>query len=89
MTETDVTLFDEEELMYSDIQLVKKEKGRAKKRAYVLMATNMGGSLDLELFCEKVCYLMVPVLWQMHRDFLFEGSENLLQFLDASASREI
>lgn len=54
MTETDVALFDEEELMYDDIQLIKKEKDRAKKRAYVRMVTNMGGSLNLELFCEKV-----------------------------------
>lgn len=56
MTETDVALFDEEELMYDDIQFVKKEKDRAKKRAYVRMVTNMGGSLNLELFCEKVRY---------------------------------
>lgn len=56
MTETDVALFDEEELMYDDIQFVKKEKDRAKKRAYVRMVTNMGGSLNLELFCEKVSY---------------------------------
>ncbi|KAF8307178.1 cyclophilin-like protein [Clavulina sp. PMI_390] len=59
MTETDVALFDEEELMYDDIMIVKKEKDRAKKRAYVRMVTNMGGSLNLELFCEKApktCY---------------------------------
>lgn len=55
MTETDVALFDEEELMYDDIQLIRKERDRAKKRAYVRMVTNMGGSLNLELFCEKVC----------------------------------
>ena len=89
MTETDVALFDEEELMYDDIQLVKKEKDRAKKRAYVRMVTNLGGSLNIELFCEKVRYLMIPGLWQIYRDFLFEGSENLLQFLDASTAREI
>lgn len=59
MTETDVALFDEEELMYDDIQLVKKEKDKAKKRAYVRMVTNMGGSLNLELFCEKVRYVWV------------------------------
>jgi len=89
MTQTDVTLSDEEELMYGHIQLIKKEKNRAKKRAYVRMLTNMGGSLDLELFCEKVCYFMVPGLWQMYRDFLFEGTENLLQFLDAGTARDI
>ena len=89
MTETDVALFDEEELMYDDIQLVKKEKDRAKKRAYVRMVTNLGGSLNLELFCEKVRYLMVPGLWQMYRDFHFEGSEDLLQFLDASTARKV
>lgn len=57
MTETDVALFDEEELMYDDISTVKKEKDRAKKRAYVRMVTSLGGSLNLELFCEKVSVL--------------------------------
>ncbi|KAF8331495.1 cyclophilin-like domain-containing protein [Cantharellus anzutake] len=58
-TETDVALFDEEELMYDEISRVKKEKDLAKKRAYVRIVTNMGGSLNLELFCEKApktCY---------------------------------
>ena len=40
--------------MYDDISRVRKEKDRAKRRAYVRMVTNMGGSLNLELFCEKV-----------------------------------
>lgn len=56
LTSTDIALFDEEELMYDDVSTVKKEKDRAKKRAYVRMVTNVnnGGSLNLELFCEKV-----------------------------------
>lgn len=40
--------------MYDEISTVKKEKDLAKKRAYVRMVTNLGGSLNLELFCEKV-----------------------------------
>jgi peptidyl-prolyl cis-trans isomerase-like protein 2 len=40
--------------MYDDISRERKDKNRAKQRAYVRMVTNMGGSLNLELFCEKV-----------------------------------
>jgi peptidyl-prolyl cis-trans isomerase-like protein 2 len=54
VTASSIALFDEEELMYDEISTVRKEKDRAKKRAYVRMVTNMGGSLNLELFCEKV-----------------------------------
>lgn len=40
--------------MYEDISRERKEKDRIKRRAYVRMVTNLGGSLNLELFCDKV-----------------------------------
>jgi peptidyl-prolyl cis-trans isomerase-like protein 2 len=50
-------LWDEEELMYDAIQNPpkgKKEKDVGKRRAYVRVVTSLGGSLNLELYCEKV-----------------------------------
>lgn len=44
----------QEEMMYEDISRERKEKDRIKRRAYVRMVTNLGGSLNLELFCDKV-----------------------------------
>lgn len=36
-----------------------KEKDVGKRRAYVRVVTSLGGgSLNLELFCEKVCFLL-------------------------------
>ena len=32
----------------------KKEKDVGKRRAYVRVVTSLGGSLNLELYCEKV-----------------------------------
>lgn len=32
-----------------------KEKDVGKRRAYVRVVTTLGGSLNLELYCEKVC----------------------------------
>ncbi|KAG5647623.1 hypothetical protein DXG03_008976 [Asterophora parasitica] len=57
-------LWDEEELMFEDISNPLKGKGKekdvGKRRAYVRLVTNLGGgSLNLELFCEKApktCY---------------------------------
>lgn len=40
--------------MFEDISRERKEKDRIKRRAYVRMVTNLGGSLNLELFCDKV-----------------------------------
>ncbi|KAG9124982.1 Peptidyl-prolyl cis-trans isomerase cyp8 [Ceratobasidium sp. 392] len=63
MTKSDAAMFDEEELMFDDISkerpLKSKNKNLASRRAYVRMVTNLGGSLNLELFCEKApktCY---------------------------------
>ncbi|KAJ7596909.1 cyclophilin-like domain-containing protein [Mycena floridula] len=57
-------VWDEEELMFEDISNPpKKGKGKdkdvGKRRAYVRVVTSLGGSLNLELFCEKApktCY---------------------------------
>ncbi|CAE6516463.1 unnamed protein product, partial [Rhizoctonia solani] len=57
MTKSDAAMFDEEELMFDDISkerpLKNQKKNLASRRAYVRMVTNLGGSLNLELFCEK------------------------------------
>ncbi|KAJ7225631.1 cyclophilin-like domain-containing protein [Mycena pura] len=57
-------VWDEEELMFEDISNPLKGKGKekdvGKRRAYVRVVTNLGGSsLNLELYCEKApktCY---------------------------------
>ncbi|CAK5264546.1 unnamed protein product [Mycena citricolor] len=57
-------VWDEEELMFEDISNPLKGKGKekdvGKRRAYVRVITNLGGSsLNLELFCDKApktCY---------------------------------
>ncbi|KAK1233021.1 cyclophilin peptidyl-prolyl cis-trans isomerase Cyp8 [Marasmius sp. AFHP31] len=56
-------LWDEEELMFEEISNPLKGKGKekdvGKRRAYVRVVTSLGGSLNLELYCEKApktCY---------------------------------
>ncbi|KAI0348395.1 cyclophilin-like protein [Trametopsis cervina] len=56
-------LWDEEELMFEDFASPPKGKGKekdvGKRRAYVRVVTSLGGSLNLELYCEKApktCY---------------------------------
>lgn len=48
----------QEELMFEDFANPPKGKGKEKdigrRRAYVRVVTSLGGSLNLELFCEKV-----------------------------------
>ncbi|KAG8899520.1 Peptidyl-prolyl cis-trans isomerase cyp8, partial [Tulasnella sp. 403] len=59
LTKGEMALYDEEELMFDDISRDRKEKDRIRRRAYVRMVTNLGGSLNLELFCDKApktCY---------------------------------
>ncbi|KAF8523093.1 cyclophilin-like domain-containing protein [Hysterangium stoloniferum] len=63
-TATSTALFDEEELMFDHISNPPKGKGKekdvGKRRAYVRVVTTLGGgSLNLELYCEKApktCY---------------------------------
>ncbi|KAL0565183.1 cyclophilin peptidyl-prolyl cis-trans isomerase Cyp8 [Marasmius crinis-equi] len=56
-------LWDEEEIMFEEISNPPKGKGKekdvGKRRAYVRVVTSLGGSLNLELYCEKApktCY---------------------------------
>jgi peptidyl-prolyl cis-trans isomerase-like protein 2 len=48
--------------MFDDISKERSQKAQKKnlasRRAYVRMVTNLGGSLNLELFCEKVRWLV-------------------------------
>lgn len=57
--------------MFEDISNPLKGKGKekdvGKRRAYVRMVTSLGGgSLNLELFCEKVCLLICTFLIVSH-----------------------
>lgn len=54
--------------MFEDISTPPKGKGKekdiGKRRAYVRLVTSLGGgSLNLELFCEKV--LILRVVWHL------------------------
>lgn len=62
-TQSSQLLWDEEELMFEDFATPPKGKGKEKdigrRRAYVRVVTSLGGSLNLELYCEKApktCY---------------------------------
>ncbi|KAG8219719.1 hypothetical protein J3R82DRAFT_687 [Butyriboletus roseoflavus] len=62
-TQSSKLLWDEEELMFEEISNPPKGKGKekdvGKRRAYVRVITSLGGSLNLELYCEKApktCY---------------------------------
>ncbi|KAJ3491058.1 hypothetical protein NLI96_g990 [Meripilus lineatus] len=62
-TQSSQLVWDEEELMFDDFANPPKGKGKEKdvgrRRAYVRVVTSLGGSLNLELFCEKApktCY---------------------------------
>ncbi|THH04159.1 hypothetical protein EW145_g5730 [Phellinidium pouzarii] len=62
-TQTSRLVWDEEELMFEAISNPPKGKGKekdiGKRRAYVRVITSLGGSLNLELYCEKApktCY---------------------------------
>lgn len=62
-TQSSKLLWDEEELMFEDISNPPKGKGKekdvGKRRAYVRVITSLGGSLNLELYCEKVRWTML------------------------------
>ena len=61
VTQTSRLLWDEEELMFEAISNPPKSKSKeadvGKRRAYVRVVTSLGGSLNLELYCEKVTYI--------------------------------
>jgi peptidyl-prolyl cis-trans isomerase-like 2 len=90
-TEAAPALWDEEELMFDEIANPPKGKGKekdvGKRRAYVRVVTNLGGgSLNLELYCEKVttCFLLVFILLKYS-----PGTENMLQFLNVSTRGQV
>lgn len=61
--------------MFEDISNPLKGKGKekdvGKRRAYVRMVTSLGGgSLNLELFCEKVCLYICAFPLFSHLPFL-------------------
>ncbi|KAG8818445.1 Peptidyl-prolyl cis-trans isomerase cyp8 [Serendipita sp. 401] len=77
-TATTPAMFDEEELMFDAIQnplKAKKEKDLGKRRAYVRVVTSLGGSLNLELYCEKApktCYNFLMLARQgKYNDVIF------------------
>ena len=77
-TQSSKLLWDEEELMFEDISNPLKGKGKekdvGKRRAYVRVITSLGGSLNLELYCEKV---RKPLCTRCSRSSSI-GSKNLL-----------
>lgn len=65
-----------------------KEKDVGKRRAYVRMVTSLGGgSLNLELFCEKVCWLAHPNPSVVFNIVL--GTQDMLQLPHARESWKI
>ena len=88
-------MWDEEELMFEAISNPPKGKGKekdvGKRRAYVRMITSLGGSLNLELYCEKVGTLVQQASGCPFSllDGASLGSKNMLQFPYARTRREI
>lgn len=74
--------------MYEDISRERKEKDRIRRRAYVRMVTNLGGSLNLELFCDKVGFLGEGVDQVVLKETLL-GTENLLQLPHAGPAGQV
>ena len=56
--------------MFEDISKPPKGKGKerdvGKRRAYVRVVTSLGGSLNLELYCEKVASICHACLHPTH-----------------------
>lgn len=69
-TQSSKLLWDEEELMFEDLSNPPKGKGKekdvGKRRAYVRVITSLGGSLNLELYCEKVRGTMLACAALIH-----------------------
>lgn len=77
--------------MFDDIANPPKGKGKekdvGKRRAYVRVVTTLGGgSLNLELFCEKVCSSRLIRIYCAQAK---AGSEDMLQFPHARAGWKI
>lgn len=79
--------------MFEDFATPPKGKGKEKdigrRRAYVRVVTSLGGSLNLELYCEKVSiFACLPHVSDLPH-LPASGSKNLLQFPHASQSWEV
>jgi len=64
-----------------------KEKDVGKRRAYVRVVTSLGGSLNLELFCEKVSGSRLYALHSRLMHYL--GTKNMLQLLEVGPGRKV
>jgi len=78
--------------MFEEISNPPKGKGKerdvGKRRAYVRVVTSLGsGSLNLELYCEKVGPLLCISLLLLCLICL--GSQNVLQLFNARSTRKI
>jgi len=77
--------------MFEDISNPPKGKGKekdvGKRRAYVRVVTSLGGgSLNLELFCEKVPGISVSPSNLLTR---LPGTQNVLQLFNARESWQV
>lgn len=76
----------QEELMFEEMSSSSKGKGKekdvGKRRAYVRVVTSLGGSLNLELYCEKVGNARCRSTRVDDRP----GPENLLQLFNVGQS---
>jgi hypothetical protein len=80
--------------MFEDLANPLKGKGRekdvGKRRAYVRVVTNLGGgSLNLELFCEKVLEVMLRRSLPLKTHVFSSGSKNVLQLSYASEGWQV
>lgn len=71
--------------MFEEMSTLPKGKGKGKdigkRRGYVRVVTSLGGSLNLELYCEKVEHMrsfFAPLLMRCI------GAQDMLQFLEIS-----
>lgn len=79
--------------MFEDISKPLKGKGKekdlGKRRAYVRVVTSLGGgSLNLELYCEKVRFA-ITLFCMTGVDVAVVGTEDMLQFPDACKGGEV
>jgi hypothetical protein len=57
-----------------------KEKDVGKRRAYVRVVTSLGGGLNLELFCEKVCSDDMPARSPSSHDYIYRPRKLVTTF---------
>jgi hypothetical protein len=83
----------QEELMFEEMSNPPKGKGKekdvGKRRAYVRVVTSLGGSLNLELYCEKVGgkHHLTALINSYSQPT--PGTKNVLQLSDACQSWQL